>query len=110
MLLSNYLSNYMKALRLQRNESITEFAEALGISRSETQRLLSGTCNPRLDTIEYIAKNLDVDPRELLGVSCSNDSPDFTSILDMLNDFCQNPMETQEAYLHMFYKLLKFTA
>ena len=73
--------------------------------------MLSGTCNPHLDTIEYIAKNLDVDPKELLGVPCSNDpSPDFTSIPDMLNDFCQNPMETQEAYLHMFHKLLKFAA
>lgn len=106
MILSTYLSNYMKTLRLQRNESITEFAEVLGLSRSETQRILNGTCNPRLDTIEHIAKNLDVDPRELLGVPCNDASPDFRLILEMLNTFCQNPMQTQEAYMKLIYKLL----
>lgn len=109
MILRNYFSNYMKALRLQRNESITEFAEVLGLSRSETQRILNGTCNPRLDTIEHIAKNLDVDPRELLGVPRHDTSPDFTLVLNMLNTFCQNPIQTQEAYINLIYKLL-FTA
>lgn len=62
MTLQQNLSNTMKAIRSIRKISITEFSEEIGVSRSEAQGILRGTSNPRLDTIQCIADNLNIDP------------------------------------------------
>jgi len=61
------LSERLNEIRKEKNRSVVEFAEELGISRSSLQSLLSGRGNPRIDTIEYIAQQLDVDALELLS-------------------------------------------
>lgn len=43
MSLQQNLSNFMNTIRLSRNQSITEFAEEIGVSRSEMQHILKGT-------------------------------------------------------------------
>ena len=57
----------MKAIRSIRKISITEFSEEIGVSRSEAQGILRGTSNPRLDTIQCIADNLNIDPLVLIS-------------------------------------------
>ena len=67
MTLQQNLSNTMKAIRSIRKISITEFSEEIGVSRSEAQGILRGTSNPRLDTIQCIADNLNIDPLVLIS-------------------------------------------
>ena len=71
------LADRLNAIRKERNLSITEFSEELGIARSSLQSLLNGTGNPRTDTIEYIANQLGTDPVWLL--SAQQDSSGFPS-------------------------------
>ena len=71
MTLQKNLSNTMNALRVSRRQSIAEFSEELGISRSSMQELLKGNGNPRMDTIEHIAARLQMDPAALLSCSFS---------------------------------------
>lgn len=61
----------MNALRISRRQSITEFSEELGISRSSMQELLKGNGNPRMDTVEHIAQRLQIEPAALLSCSFS---------------------------------------
>ena len=67
MTLQKNLSNTMNALRVSRRQSIAEFSEELGISRSSMQELLKGNGN----TIEHIAARLQMDPAALLSCSFS---------------------------------------
>ena len=55
MTLQKNMSNMMNAIRTSRKQSIAEFSEELGISRSSTQELLKGTGNPRMDTVEHLS-------------------------------------------------------
>ena len=67
MTLQQNLTNTMQAIRSIRKISITEFSEEIGVSRSEAQGILRGTSNPRLDTIQCIADNLNIDPLVLIS-------------------------------------------
>ena len=67
MVMCKNLADRLNEIRKARNLSIAEFAEELGIARSSLQVLLSGTGNPRTDTIECIADQLGIDPVWLLS-------------------------------------------
>ena len=69
MSLQKNLSDSLNAIHTSRHQTLTAFAEELGISRSSLQEILKGNGNPRIDTIEQIAKQLHVDPLELLSSS-----------------------------------------
>ncbi len=69
MSLQKNLSDSLNAIHASRKQTLTAFAEELGISRSSLQEILKGNGNPRIDTIEQIAKQLHVDPLELLASS-----------------------------------------
>lgn len=72
----------MNAIRTSRNQSIAEFSEELGISRSSAQDLLNGRGNPRMDTIEHIASRLRISP--LLLLSCPYSEEQIQNILILL--------------------------
>ena len=67
------LSNLLNAVRKTRKLTITEFSEELDISRTSMQTLLSGKCNPRLDTVERIANHLKIDPALLVSSTFSEE-------------------------------------
>lgn len=69
------LAQHLNGIRKERQLTISEFAEELGISRSSLQALLNGTGNPRTDTIEYLATQLDADPIWL--ISAQKDEQSF---------------------------------
>lgn len=105
--LQQNLSNFMNAIRSSRNQSITEFSRELGISRSEMQNILKGTCNPRLDTVCYIAEKLDVHASLLLFSSLSKSQLDYSLLLlKTLDCFCSIPYEKQKEASELFCKLL----
>lgn len=60
------LADALNQIRAEKGLSITAFSEELGISRSCMQMLLSGKANPRVDTLEYLVKRLDLDMGDLI--------------------------------------------
>jgi len=61
------LANQLNRIRTENGMTVTEFSAVLDISRSSLQAILSCKANPRLDTIEHIAGNLQIDPITLLS-------------------------------------------
>ena len=78
MTLTDNLAQQLNTIRRKRGLSVVEFAEMLGVSRSSLQSLLNGSGNPRTDTIEYIAQQLDTDPLALLS-PCNPEPVSFTA-------------------------------
>lgn len=81
MILQRNLSNTMRALRASRKQSIAEFSEEIGISRSAMQDILKGDCNPSLNTIQYIADNLKVDPLTLIASPYSESQLEYMTLV-----------------------------
>ena len=61
------LAKQLNKIRKDRGLTVTEFSCVLDISRSSLQSILSCKANPRSDTIEHIAGNLQIDPIALLS-------------------------------------------
>jgi transcriptional regulator with XRE-family HTH domain len=57
----------IKELRTENNLSVTEFAKAIGVSKSSASLYESGRQNPGPKTIETICRTFDVDEEWLLG-------------------------------------------
>ena len=82
------LAHRLHAIRTERGMTITEFSELLGIARSSLQQILSGRGNPRMDTVEHIARRLEMDP------------------LSLLSDCPGSPPISQDGKLHQLLELL----
>lgn len=65
--LQKNFSTNMNVIHGSHSKTLTEFAEELCISRSSLQDILRGKCNPRIDTVEQIARQLGMDPLSLLS-------------------------------------------
>lgn len=61
------LARKLRQIKEERGLSVVAFSEELDISRSALQTILSGKGNPRTDTIEHIAKKLNISPIVLLA-------------------------------------------
>lgn len=57
----------MKAAMCERDMSLAEFSKELGIGKSSLQAYLNGTQSMRADTIEIVAKKLNITPAELVS-------------------------------------------
>ena len=64
------------SLRQRREKNLEEFAGELGISHTTLQNILRRRSNPRLDTVEAIARGLKTSPQQLL--SARYPEPDLT--------------------------------
>lgn len=107
MTLQRNLSNFMNAVRSSKKQSITEFAEEVGVLRSEMQQILKGTCNLRIDTVKYIADNLDVDPEAMLFPSYTESQQEFALLLlRTLDAFSRLPKEKQKDASFLFHDLI----
>jgi len=97
----------MNTIRLSRKQSITEFAEEIGISRSEMQNILKGTCNLRLDTIRYIADKLSIHPSVLLFPSYSGSQLEYALLLlQTIDVFSHLPEDQQTKAAELFHELI----
>ena len=57
----------MKAAMCERDMSLAEFSKELGIGKASLQAYLNGTQSMRADTIEIVAKKLNITPAELVS-------------------------------------------
>ena len=107
MTLQKNLSNVMNAIRTSRHQSISEFSEELGISRSSMQELLKGNGNPRMDTIELIADRLHVNPLALLSGSYSEEHLEYIMLLLQTIDIVSKlPDEKKLKFASLFQELI----
>ena len=92
--LAENLKTHMKNFNLQE-----EFAGYLGISHSMLQVYLKGEGNPRFDTLEEIAKKLEISVFELLGVPPREERVNLEDIRRILETLV-------EGYRNLFVYLL----
>lgn len=69
MTMQSNFCNYIKTVRKAEKMTLSALSAELQISRSQLQEILRGNANPRMDTIEHIARRLDIDPIQLLTCS-----------------------------------------
>ena len=61
------IASTLKMTMSQRNISLAEFAEELGIARSSLQEYLKEDANPRADTIQLLSEKLGISVSQLLS-------------------------------------------
>lgn len=105
MALQKNLSDSMNLIRAKRQQSITEFSEELGISRSSMQEILKGTANPRIDTVEHIAKQLQMDPLILLSPENVHANPVMPLVQTIQMISSMNPRQRQR-FMALFAELV----
>lgn len=107
MTLQKKLSNTMNALRISRRQSITEFSEELGVSRSCMQDLLKGNGNPRMDTVEHIANRLHMNPAALFSCSFTEEQLETALLLlQTVKVFSKLPEEERKRSAALFHELI----
>ena len=93
------LAKNLKEITKERKMSLDEFADLLGISRSMLQVYLKGEGNPRLDTLEEIAKKLRISVFDIIGVPPREERVSLKDIRVMLEALV-------EGYRNLFVYLL----
>lgn len=109
--LQKYFSDNMNTLHQIHDKTLAEFAEELCISRSSLQKILKGTCNPRLDTIQQIAAQLDLDPLALLTNSGKlflegSSFAEGTGLFDGLSQLSDKDKSELVSHIHAIIKIL----
>ncbi len=102
------ISNFLKAYKRKRGFSAAEFSEELEISRSVLQDYLACRRNPRADTIEHIAKKLNVSPAALVsgGLISQTEYDLIFLLLDTLDAFQNLSPDRQREGIDLFIRLL----
>ena len=103
------IAAFLSAYKRQKGLSAAEFSEDLEISRSVLQDYLAGRCNPRADTIEHIAKKLNVSPAALVsgGLISQSEYDLIFVLLDTLDAFHGLSQERQHEGIDLFIRLLR---
>lgn len=60
------IANLIESRRKAQNLSMEEMAQELGIPRSSLQSYVKGSVNLRADTIELLARKLELEPEDLI--------------------------------------------
>ena len=102
------MANFLGAYKRQRGISAAEFSEELEISRSVLQDYLAGRCNPRADTIDHIAKKLNVSPAALVsgGLISPTEYDLIFVLLDTLDAFHSLSQDQKHEGVDLFIRLL----
>ena len=78
------IANILKSIKEKKEYTLTEFADELEISRSQLQGILKGKANPRINTIEHIAKKLNISPEVLITTELNSSQ---LALAEVLLDF-----------------------
>ncbi len=106
MLLCQNLANFLKTIQLGSGKSQEELAQQLDISRAALSKLLQGMGNPRLDTVERMAKNLEIDPALLLcNPQDENGLKSLPSLLTVLHTIAQLPTQKRHRLADLLQEL-----
>lgn len=107
MVLHQNLSNAINTIFLERKQTLTNFARELDISRCCLHDILNGTANPRLDTVEHIAKNLNLDSQALISSSSTSNQLQFFSALLPADSVIQKlPDEKQVQFVSIITEMM----
>lgn len=107
MTLQQNLSNTMKAIRDSRDQTLTEFAKELDISRSSLQTILEGKGNPRIDTVEHLAHHLNLDPLTLLSCSYLEEQIHVAvPLLQIGDELLKLPDEKKRKFIELFHEIM----
>ena len=106
--LAETLSNIMKEIRKKEGASLEDFADKLWISKTLLHSIERGKANPTLETIEQMAKALEVPPLFLL--SDDYDGNEFRTaqvLLELVGKLSNLSEENQRDVINAFDLLVK---
>ena len=102
--ISKNMADVLLKIKEERDLSLTEFAEQLGISRSALQEYTSGTGVPRLSTVVILAQKLGMEPADLLAGTILQET-----VKQLLAEYAQQSTTVLEG-LHTLLALLAESA
>jgi transcriptional regulator with XRE-family HTH domain len=99
------IANFIKRYKEERQLSVAELSEELGIAKSAAANYLNGDCNPRADTIELLAKKCGVSATEIISAR-----PPEWKRAEMVERaarlFSSLPPERRDRAIHLFLDLI----
>ncbi|MCQ4637161.1 helix-turn-helix domain-containing protein [Anaerovorax odorimutans] len=111
MTLQKNLATIMNAIRDTRDQTLTEFAKELDISRSSLQKILDGKGNPRIDTVEHLARHLDMEPLSLLSCSYMEEQLHVAiPLLQIGDEILKLPKDKRLQFVELFHKIMLLLA
>ena len=101
--LQQNMSDVMRALKEHSRKSMQEFSKELEISRSALQEYLNGTGNPRLATVDHLAKKLDIDPVFLVSGMFEHSQLEIIMLLlDTIKEVSSLPQGRRKKFAELF--------
>lgn len=97
----NISATMKKKLREYRNQG--EFARELGIGHTTLQNLLAGRGNPNADTIELLARGMNISPAQLISGAITPAEKTF----DLINDMIDSLHPTMQRFAMMLLEDLR---
>ena len=111
--ISKNMADVLLKIKEERDLSLTDFAEQLGISRSALQEYTSGTGVPRLSTVVILAQKLGMEPADLLAGTILQETLDTEEqqavVKQLLAEYAQQSTTVLEG-LHTLLALLAESA
>ena len=106
--LNEILSHNLRLIYALRKQSLEEFSRELGIGHTTLQNILQRRGNPTLETVELIAKGLNISPLELLSQRYSKTNLVCASLLlDSIELFRPMPAERRGEAIAQFCQLVE---
>ena len=110
MRLKQNLAKNLKTLRLSREQSLVEFAEEIGISKSTLQNIESEKSST-LDTVDTISENLGIPASVLLSEQSEPDQLNITLLLIKEMEWFDNmSAEDKQSFIMVINNLLEILA
>lgn len=99
----------IKNVRITRNKTISEVAEAIGINKATISRYERGEiARPKLPVIESIARYLNVDPSFLVGKTTQfsqfKNNPLKNEVIDKINHLTDEELKKINILLDTMFK------
>ena len=97
--ISENITDFIKRYKRAHHLSVAELSEELGIAKSALAGYLSGTCNPRTDTLELLAEKRGVSVAEIISAH----PRDWERAARL---FSSLPPERRDRAIHLFLDLI----
>ena len=103
--ISENITDFIKRYKRAHHFSVAELSEELGIAKSALAGYLSGTCNPRTDTLELLAEKRGVSVAEIISAHPRDwERAEMAERAARL--FSSLPPERRDRAIHLFLDLI----
>ena len=97
----------IRTIMEQKQKSLTEFSEELGISRTALYDYLKARGNPSIDTIEQIAEKLEISPAALMTGLMDMDHKEIVLLLlDTIQSVAELSEENRVRFAELFLEMV----